>query len=843
MRKVCFLKGWGFLIAFFLITFPSIAQDSIPPDNLPVIDYGKSEQYVIGGITISGIQHLDRDVLISLSGLSVGDRITIPGEDITNTLKKYWSQGLFSDVRIWATKIDGNMVYLNVYLKELPRMSTLSIVGLRKGEVQDLTEKLNVRNGSQITDNVINNITTIIKKHYVDKGFFNIQVKVLQIPDTTLDNRVKLRVLVTKNQRVKISDIIFTGNNELSAKKLRRSMKKTHRRDWNIFKGSKYIKANYEEDKGKLIDYFNEKGYRDAKILSDSLAVLNPKRIILYIHLYEGPKYYFRDITWVGNTIYPSEILSKVLGIKKGDVYNQTLLNKRLFNDEDAVNSLYLDHGYLFFNLSPEEVRIENDSIDLEMRMSEGKQATINNIIISGNTKTNEHVIRREIRTLPGELFSKSEIIRTVRELAQLGHFDPEKIEPTPIPNQSDGTVDIQYSLQERSSDQLEISGGWGAGMLVGTIGLKFSNFSARNMFNLKAWRPVPTGDGQTLAIRAQSNGTIYRSYSISFVEPWLGGKKPNSLSISIYNSKYRNASYNYFTNRYTKDEKGYMSITGVSVGLGKRLSWPDDYFFLSNEVSFQNYTLNNYNGSYSLLQKDGVSNNFSLTNTFGRNSIDQPIYPRKGSNISVTFSLTPPYSLITGKNFSDVSSTEKYRWIEYYKWGFKAEWYMSLVDKLVMFTRGQFGFKGYYNKDIGQSPFEGYYIGGDGMVGYNFYGYEVIPVRGYSNSGAGNTIGALTPTAGANYYTKYTLELRYPVSLNPQATVFGLVFLEAGNGWTYAKDVNPFSVRRSTGVGIRAFLPMFGMLGIDYGYGFDEIPWNKGENHGQFHFTIGQQF
>ncbi|NMB72920.1 MAG: BamA/TamA family outer membrane protein, partial [Bacteroidales bacterium] len=604
-----------------LAGIPALAQDTIPSsdsmkimplvisehDSLPVIDYSKTETYVIAGISVSGVNYLDKDVLANLSGFSVGDKITVPGEDITKMLKKYWSQGLFSDVRI-ASRIEGDQIYLDIYLKERPRLSTLSIVGLKKSEIKDITDKLKIRNGSQVTEDVLNNIRTIVTKHFTEKGFFNVKIDIVQIPDTTLPNRVKLKLVIDKNERVKISDIVFTGNKEVPAKKLRKAMKKTHRRDWNIFKGSKYIKSNYEEDKVKVVEYYNEKGYRDAKILKDSLAVLNPKRIILYLDVYEGPKYYFRNITWIGNTVYPSEVLSKVLGVKKGDVYNQTLLTKRLSTDEDAVSSLYLDNGYLFFNVSPEEVLIEHDSIDLEMRISEGKQATVNNIIINGNNKTNEHVIRREIRTLPGELFSKSEIIRTVRELAQLGHFDPEKIEPNPVPNPADGTVDIQYNLQERSNDQLEISGGWGAGMLVGTIGIRFSNFSARSMFDPKAWRPIPSGDGQTLAIRAQSNGTIYRSYSISFVEPWLGGKKPNSLSVSLYNSKYRNASYDYFSNRYTQQDKGFMSISGVSVGLGRRLSWPDDFFTLYNEISFQNYTLDNYKGYFSLLQNNGVS-------------------------------------------------------------------------------------------------------------------------------------------------------------------------------------------------------------------------------------------
>jgi outer membrane protein insertion porin family len=843
-----FLSAFSTLVATLLLSLaaPALSQVSKDTTDIPVMDYSRQETYTIGGITVSGVNYLDRTVLISLSGLSVGDRISIPGEEITRVVKKFWEQGLFSDVKITVKQIDGDKVYLDYYLQERPRLGKLSIVGLKKAETTDIQEKLKLRTGSQITEDVINNISIIIKKHFIDKGFFNTQVKIFQLPDTALPNRTNLKVLVDKNSRVKIADIIFTGDSAISEAKLRKTMKKTHRRDWNIFKSSKFIRTDYKEDKEKVLALYNEKGYRDAKILRDSFSILNPKRVILYIDLYEGPQYYFRNINWVGNTIYPSEYLAAMLGIKKGDVYDQTLLNKRLMEDEDAVSNLYLDNGYLFFNLSPEEVLIQNDSIDVEMRMSEGKQATINSIIINGNTKTNEHVIRREIRTLPGELFNRSEIIRTVRELAQLGHFDPEKIEPKPIPNPAEGTVDIQYNLEERSNDQLEVSGGWGAGMLVGTIGLRFSNFSARNALNLKSWRPIPSGDGQTLSIRAQSNGSYYRNYSISFVEPWLGGKKPNSLSVSIYNSKYRNGRYDYNRGRISVEGDGYMAISGASVGIGQRLTWPDDFFTLYNEFSIQRYDLKDYErGNFAtvLKYKTGTSNNFAINTTLGRNSMDQTIYPRKGSNFALTLALTPPYSLITGKEFKNDSIQEKYKWVEYYKWSFKTEWYLNLVDKLVLFTRGQFGFKGYYNKDIGQSPFEGYYVGGDGMVGYNYYGYEVIPLRGYSNNGYQGAIGALTPPSGANYYTKYTAELRYPISLNPQATVFALTFLEAGNAWVTAKEINPFAVRRSAGVGLRAFLPMFGMLGIDWGYGFDKIPWLPNEGGGQFHFTIGQQF
>lgn len=813
--------------------------------EVPVIDYTKPQEYTIDNITVKGINFLEPSVVISLSGLQVGDKITIPGEAITSAIKKFWAQGLFSEVKIYATKIEGTHISLEIALKERPRLGRMSFVGLRKSEADDLNDKLKIRSGQQVTDESIRKITNEIKKHFLEKGYYNLQIRIVQTADTANDNMVNMRIFVEKNQKVKIEKIIFTGNKHVSARKLKHSMKKTKELSINFFKSHKFIQANYKEDKNKLIEYYNELGYRDAKIVSDSFTLINPKRVILYINLYEGDKYYFRNITWVGNTKYPSDYLAHVLGIKKGDVYNQTLLEKRLSSDEDAVSSLYLDNGYLFYTLVPAEVNIQNDSIDLELRIYEGKQATINDVIIKGNNKTNEHVIRREIRTLPGELFSKSEIIRTVRELANLGHFDPEKINPTPIPNPQDGTVDLEYDLTEKANDQLEVSGGWGAGMIVGTLGVRFSNFSARNMFKLKEWRPVPSGDGQTLSIRAQSNGSYYRSYNLSFMEPWFGGKKPNSFSISAYNSKISDVNYNYLTQRYQNVANGgYQVINGVSIGFGRRLKWPDDFFSLYHEISYQRYNMHNFNRYY-VIMTNGISNNLSFTTTLSRNSVSQPIYPRNGSNFSITLNFTPPYSAIfnPNKNYAIASQQDKYRWIEYYKWVFKSEYYLQLAEKLVLMSKVQYGFKGYYNKGIGPSPFEGFYVGGDGMVGYNFYGYEIVPLRGYSNEGYGNSIGALTPPTGANLYSKYTLELRYPISLNPQATIFGLTFAEAGNAWTNLEEFNPFQVKRSAGFGIRAFLPMFGMLGIDWGYGFDDIPWKAGANHGQFHFTIGQQF
>jgi outer membrane protein insertion porin family len=832
------VRQFVFIFLFIISGITSYSQTEIP-----VMSYANPGEYVIDGITVTGVYYIDPNVVISLSGLAVGDKITIPGEAITNAIKKFWSQGLFSEASIVATDIIDDRIYLNIELKERPRLGRMSLIGVKKTETTDLMDKLKIRSGSQVTDDVLNNITNIIKKHYTEKGYFNTEVRIVQSIDTSQMNRVNLRVYVTKNSKVKISKIIFTGNQEFTSRTLRKKLKKTKQIDLNIFKGSKYIKADYAEDKTKLIDFYNEQGYRDAKILSDSISRVSENRINLYLNLQEGHKYYFRKITWVGNTKYPSLFLAQVLGIVKGDTYNQTRLNKRLSEADDAVNNLYLDNGYLFYNLTPVETAIENDSIDLEMRIYEGKQATINKIIINGNTKTNEHVVRREIRTIPGELFSRSEIIRTVRELATLGHFDPEKIVPNPLPNPADGTVDIQFDLEEKANDQLEVSGGWGAGMLVGTIGLRFANFSIRNVPHFKAWRPVPTGDGQTLSVRAQSNGSYYRSYNISFIEPWFGGKKPNSFSVSFYNSKYSNGYWS--RGKYQKAE-GYMSISGGAIGFGKRLKWPDDFFTFYSEISYQRYNLHKYSGYFSLFS-DGQANNISFTTTIGRNSVSAPIYPRNGSNFSLSMQVTPPYSLLNpGRNYSTLEPEAKYKWVEYYKWSFKSEYYINLIEKLVFMTKAQFGFKGFYNPEIGNAPFEGYYVGGDGMIGYNMYGFEVIPLRGYTNSyqyGSRSVTGGITPPKGANLYDKFTMELRYPISLNPQATVFGLLFAEAGNAWTTLDQFSPFQLRRSLGVGMRAFLPMFGMLGIDWGYGFDNIPWNPGGNKSQFHFTIGQQF
>lgn len=828
IKKFCFLFFWAVLPAIFY------AQDG--DKIIKIVNYANPIEYEIGGVTVSGVEFLDKQVLANMSGLKEGDMIDIPGEKITDVAKKFWAQGLFEDVKISITKIEGNKAYIDIYLKERPRLSKLIIKGLNKSETEDLEEKLDMRRGSQITETILNDATITIKNHFREKGFFNTEVNIIQEVDTNSYNKVFLTIDVDKNERVKIDEISISGNDAFSEKKIRRVMKNTKQRDWNIFKGSKYIEDDFDEDKATLTEFYNENGYRDFKILKDSISVLNDKRILLDLVIYEGKQYFFRDIKWVGNTKYSSEILNTVLGIEKGDIYDKTLLDKRLMIDEDAVTSLYMDDGYLFFSVDPVEAKVEGDSIDLEMQIYEGKQARINKVIIKGNTKTNEHVVRREIRTKPGELFSKSDIIRTVRELAALGHFNPETITPNPIPNQNDGTVDLEYQLEERANDQLEVSGGWGGyGGFVGTIGIRFSNFSARNLFDAKAWRPVPSGDGQTLSVRAQSNGRFYRGYNLTFIEPWLGGKKPNSFNISLFHSKYER-----FTVWYDKDSEvqGSQTVTGGSIGYGRRLSWPDDFFTLSHEVSYQRFNNDNYSSYYSsfLSNYNGVSNIISLKTLLARRSQDQMIFPRRGSSFSLTLEVTPPYSLLSSRDYASLSNETKFKFIEYHKWLFNADWYLTLVQNLVLSTSADFGILGYYNKDIGYSPYGGFQVGGDVIQNYIQYGIDIIPLRGYDN-------GSLTPKEPANLYDKFTIELRYPFSLNPSATIYGLVFLEGGNAWRDGKYFNPFDIKRSSGVGIRAFLPMFGMLGVDWGFGFDAPPGQSERHGGQFHFTIGQQF
>ena len=826
-----------FKIIFFLLTTILVSEHLIAQGTLN-LDYANPKQYIIGGITISGVKYLNHNALVQLSDLQPGQKIKLPGEDLNKSMRKLWKQGLFSDVEISYSAIRGDSIFLNIYLQERPRLSQIVFKGVNKTQTKDLTEKIDLKRGKQVTESVLNNVRNTIKKHYVDKGFYHTEVTTVTKNDTTFQNSVILYINVDKRQKVKIKQIVFSGDSVFDQKHLKHFLKETKEKRWyGLFKPSKFVPSKYKEDKVKFIEKLNAKGYRDAQILSDSVAINEDQSLSLYIKIVEGNKFYFRDIKWIGNTKYTSELLTKALKIKKGDVFDQAVLDKRLTSDEDAVGNLYMDDGYLFFQVNPVESLISNDSIDLEMRIIEGPQATINEVTITGNTRTNDHVIRREIRTYPGELFRRSEIVRTIRELATLGHFDPEKIVPTPKPNPANGTVDLEYALVEKPNDQVELSGGWGAGMIVGTLGLSFNNFSTKNIFQKKAWQPLPTGDGQKLSIRAQASGKNYQSYSLSFVEPWLGGHKPNSLSITLsetIQSGYGN--YGNYSQSVSTSTGPKMKIFGAGVGLGRRLQWPDDYFTLYNEINFRKYDLHNYAMTQTV--NNGVYNQLSFNTVLGRSSVSQPLYPRFGSDFSLGLELTPPYSLINHKDYSvttDGNPNSKYKWLEFYKWTFKAAWYTTIWKEMVLMAKAEYGNIGFYNSDIGPTPFERYMVGGDGM-GYYTYGATMVGLRGYENN-------ALTPAGGAYMYSKYQFELRYLISPSPQATIYALTFAEGAKGWTSFKDFNPFGLYRSAGVGVRIFLPMLGQLGIDWGYGFDAIPTGNKPSGSHFHFVMGQQF
>ncbi len=835
-----------YIVALLLIL---LCTSIFAQETQEIFDYLTEEEYVVGGVSVSGIRYLDINALIGISGLRVGQKISIPGETVSNAVKKLWQQGLFSDVRISIDRIEYDTAYFDIYLQERPRISSININGIRATETQDILEKINLPVGSQLTSYIITTTSEIIKEHFIEKGFLNTTVDFVQKDDPDQPNNVILNIDIDKKERVKIGEFTFAGNEYFTDKKLRRQMKGTKKKNLNFFKASKYIEEKFEEDKEALITFYNDNGFRDFTILSDSLYRISDDRVGLLIRVDEGNQYFLRSVNWVGNSVYRTEDLDRAFNVDKGTVYNQSLIYDRLTGSggaQDAVNNLYLDNGYLFSQIVPVEAKVEDDSIDLEIRIYEGDQAYINNVIITGNTRTNEHVARRELYTLPGDLFSKEDIIRSIRQLGVLGHFDPEKINPTPLSDPVNGTVDLLYKLEEKANDQFEISGGWGAGMLVGTVGVRFNNFAMRNFFKWNEWRPYPSGDGQSLSIRAQSNGRVYQSLNVSFVEPWLGGNKPNTFSVSLYRSK--------LTNGKKKSADGYQSmiIDGASVGLGKRLDWPDDFFSIYGELSYQKYDLNNYSVMTFLFQ-NGVSNLLSLTGRIQRFSTSPNlIYPRSGSSFSLSLQITPPYSIISGKDMSDVPDQVKYKWIEFHKWLFKADYYFPLDrgNKLVLNTRFSFGYLGYYNKDIGPSPFENFSVGGDGMTGYSFYGREIIALRGYSSGSGG--VGSLTPldpetgAPSGNVYSKITMELRYPITLNPQATVYALAFLETGRAWTSLKEYNPFRMNRAAGFGLRANLPMFGLLGVDWGYGFDEVPDPSSfpdANKSQFHFVIGQQF
>lgn len=845
------IKKASLVLSIILLSIiQAYSQDTIVS---PDIYYSSPQKYTIGKIKVDGVKYLDEDVLLQLSGLQVGESITIPSDDITKAVKKLYAEGLFSDVKIMVDKIVDGKAFLRIFLQERPRLSKITYKGAKKSEEKKIKERLKLQAGVQVTDNLIMNTKYVIEKYYKEKGFYNIGVEIVQKDDAEKDNNIILEINIKRKNKIKISNVFINGNNGVSDITLKSSMKKTKEKSLiNFFKSAKFIRENYEEDKLLLLEKYNEKGYRDALILSDSVVTVSDKRVNIYINVEEGNKYFFNNINWIGNTVYTSYQLDNVLKLQKGDVYNRLLLNKRLKEDENSVHNQYLDNGYLFCDISPVETVVGKDSIDVELRVMERQQANIDRVEIKGNITTHEHVARRELFTYPGDLFSKSMIIRSVRELAQLGHFNPEAIVPDVRPNIENGTVDIVYSVEEKANDQIELSGGWGAGMIIGSIGLKLSNFSMRNALNPKAWRPIPRGDGQTLSLKAQTNGKYYTSFSTSFVEPWLGGKKRNSLSTTLYythQTGYASGSgYSPYSlyggyGQVAKDDSKLMDVFGASIGLGRRVKWPDNWFTIYNDISYQHYVLKNWD--YYII-RNGDVNNLSFSTTISRNNTDNPLYTRSGSDFSLKISLTPPYSLFDKKDYSDknMSDNERYKWIEYHKWVFKGKVYTPLTKNnrtLVLYTGLEYGFLGYYNKNR-KSPFEGYEVGGDGMSGYSVYGREYIKLRGYAN-------GALSAyneegNKEANLYSKFTMELRYPLSLAQQATIYMLGFVEAGNSWSSMKEFQPFDLHRSAGVGVRIFLPMFGLLGIDWGYGFDKtISGDDKDYKGQFSFVLGKEF
>ncbi len=856
------------LTALLVLIFFNL-WSQIPDSTDFSIYYSSPREYEVGGVEIMGIKYLDKDMLKEYAGIEVGDQITIPGDKVTQIIKKFWKQGLFSDVKVNASKIIDDKIYLEIFLKERPRLSKANYHGVKKSELEDLQEKVLLLEGGQVVDAQLINAERLIKNYFKEKGFLNTEVNIVQRDDPEKENSLILDINVDKKEKVKIRELVFHGVEKVNVSLLERVMKKTNdKKPKNFFLTKKFQEDLYEKDKISVLEKYNELGYRDAIIVRDTVIKNeNDNTVKVELWIEEGNKYHIRNFKWVGNTIYPSPLLENYLGIRKGEVYNQKRLQKRLSTDNDALSNLYLDKGYLFSSIIPVENYAEGDSIDFEMRISEGTQATIDRVIIQGNTKTHEQVARRELYTLPGDLFSKTQLMRSYRQLAQLGHFDQERIVPDVVPDQANGTVDIKYNLVERANDQVELSGGWGMGMFVGSLGLKFTNFSAQNIFNPEAWRPLPTGDGQTLSVRAQTNGKYYQQYSLSFMDPWFGGKKPNNFSISVYYSKLTrtDASYSYanpyntysyggmgyntygYNNPYgmnnygSSSVKGWQITYGASIGYGYRLNWPDDYFTLYHELSLQHYNLKNW--SYYFLESGDI-NDISLKTALSRNSIDNPLYSRHGSSFSLSLELTPPYSSFNGEDYADPNMSDKKRFsfLEYHKWLFNAKWFTTLDrnEKFVLHAKYEFGLLGYFDEHR-KSPLEGFKMGGDGMSGYDFYGSDNIALRGYAN-------GSITPTSGngrtGNIYAKTTIELRYPITLSESANIYALSFLEAGNSWYDFNTFNVFDLKRSAGVGVRFWLPMFGLLGIDWGYGFDKPNYGSASSaKSQFHFVIGQQF
>ncbi len=799
---------------------------------LAISTFAQVKKYTIAGIEVEGTKYLQAPPIIRTTGLYVGQEISVPGPEITAAIEKLWEQGMFADAKISASKIEGDNIYLTISIIERARLNTVSIIGVKKSQQNDIKDLLDLKSHMQITENQKDMAIKKIRDYYDEKGYRNASIRLEEKNDSTSFNTSNILIYIDKNERVKIDDIVFSGNEALTDKKLRRTMKKTKKKAWYILKKSKYIAKDYETDKKAIIEKYKKQGYRDAKITKDTVYALDSTLLHIDINIDEGKKYYFGNISWLGNTIYTTELLNKILAIDKGDVYDESRLQEKIFGLE-GISSLYLDNGYLFFNADPVELGSNSDSIDIQIRIYEGQQAVINNISVVGNTKTNDHVIYREIRTRPGELFSRSDIIRTQRDLAMLGYFDPETMEVNPQPNPMDGTVDIEYVLKERSTDQIELSFGWSGSYLLGSVRLILNNFSLKNTLKREYWRPIPSGDGQSLSLSISANTRYYQYYNFSFTEPWFGGKKPNALTISAY--------YSIRANGYARSSEYYGNwrTLGLSVGLQRDLKIPDDYFTLYNDISIKRYKLNNYNLYLPASLPDSlISHSITFGTTLARNSIDQPLYPRRGSSFALRLELTPPYSLFRDNPDADISDEERYKWIEYHKWTFKSKMYTQIIGDLVLETRIDFGFVGYYNKNF-KTPFERFDIGGDGLSNVYYYGTDFVPMRGYDAS-------ALTPEdeGGAFIYDKFSMELRYPLALKQETTIYVLAFAEAANAWMEFKDFNPFDIKRSAGGGIRLFIPMMGLLGFDMGYGFDKIAGKSDDVRGwQPTFVLGQQF
>ena len=865
------------LIGTFLPSFSQVVQREVAPE----IDYSRTpRQYYINKITIDGVKNYDEHLLIGLSGLSEGQKIEIPGEEITKAVKRYWRNGLFSNVAISVDSLVGDSAYLHIQLTQRPRISQININGVKKkNEKDELLEKMGLVKDNQLTPNMIDRAKILAKRYFTEKGYKNAEINIIQRDDAGAPDKMIIDVNIERKDKVKINHIYITGNEHLSTKKIKGGLikpgilKKIHEKHsmagW--FKSRKFIESKYKEAKENLLAKYGELGYRDAILVADSVVPYNDQDVNIYISVEEGEKYYIRNIDWVGNTLYPTDGLNQVLRMKKGDVYNQKLLNDRLSTDEDAVGNLYYNNGYVFSRLDPVETNIVGDSVDLEIRIFEGQQAHISHVRISGNDRVYENVVRRELRNKPGDLFSKEALMRSYREIASLGHFD-ENIDPKVEPDRVNGTVDINWGLTSKNNDQIEFSLGYGQTGVIGRIGLKFSNFCMANIFSKKGLRRgvMPMGNSESFSISGQTNGRYYQSYSVSYTNPWFGGKRPNTFSLGAFFSKqtdvsdnyynsayynnyfnsylygYGNSTYNYYENYY--DPNKYVMLFGATVGWGKRLRWPDDWFNFYAELSYTRYMLKNW--QY-FLMSNGNCNNINLGLTLSRNSTDNPIYPRKGSEFMVNVTLTPPYSAFSKKDYSnlatDVNSPtynkemqEKYRWIEYHKWKFKSRTFTALSSRdkcFVLMTRVEFGILGHYNKDK-RSPFETFYVGGDGTSGYTTtYATETIGMRGYDN-------GSLTPRSESGYaYDRFSVELRYPFMLSNSTNIFGLVFAEGGNAWSEIKNFNPLNLKRSLGAGVRIFLPMVGLIGIDWAYGFDEVFGSKSYSGSHFHFILGQEF